>query len=117
MAPEIAAALAVAAPMAAAHAWTWVKLNARISKLEKNWENCEEKWAREVRRGAALAVLPVDPFRPPASLPAPDWEEPTGVRERRAELEREGLAEGLADVLREYLERTPPRGRLPSRPT
>lgn len=95
--------------MALAHAWTWVKLNARISRLEKHWSDCEEKWAREVRRGAGLAALPVDPLSPPASLPAPDWDEPTEVRRKRATLEREGLR----DALRRYVtdEPTPPRQR------
>lgn len=116
MAPEIAGALAVAVPMGAALAWVWVTLNVRISKIEAHWENCEERWRREVMRGARLAATPVDPLAP-TSIPPPDWEEPTGVRDQRALLEAEGFRAGLAETLRKYLEEhTPPRARLPSKP-
>lgn len=91
-------------------AWVWTTLSARIAALEAHLDDCNERWAREVRRGAALAGAP-----PPASgsLPPPEWEEPTQVRRMRAELE----AQGLREALRRYVEEpTPPRGRLPSRP-
>lgn len=109
--------MAVATPMAIAHAWTWVNLGSRIGKLEKHWEDCEQKWAREVRRGATLAALPISPEAP--SLPPPDWDEETGVRQLRAELEAQGLKEGLAELLRRYVEERTPvkiRRRLPSKP-
>lgn len=91
----------------------WAVLSARITKLEQQVDDCNERWAREVRRGAALAAMTVDG---PNALPPPEWDERTDVRERRALLEAEGYREGMNEALRRYLESTPPRQKLQSRP-
>lgn len=104
-------AASILGPCFAAIAAVWGTLSARITKLESHLDDCNERWAREVRRGAALAGIPA--VAAPASLPPPEWDEPTGVRLQRAELE----AQGLREALRRYVEEpTPPRARLPSRP-
>lgn len=89
------------------------KIEERVQKLETQRDDCEERWRREVRRGATLAArvrLPDEP--PPSEIPPPDWDESTDVRNVRQELERHALDEEL----RNYAESTPPRQRMPSRP-
>jgi len=85
----------------------------RVEKLEGQRDDCEERWRREVKRNAALAAMPRRPEEPPPrELPPPDWDESTDVRNVRGELEREALDEELS----RYMESTPPRPRMPSRP-
>lgn len=107
-----AEALSLLAPCGTAIAWIYGTLSKRIARLEAHLDDCNERWAREVRRGAALAGLPA--VEGPSSLPPPEWEESTAVRDMRAELE----AQGLKETLRRYVsdEITPPRRKLPSRP-
>ncbi len=103
-------AASILGPCFAAIGAVWGMLSARIAKLEAHLDDCNERWAREVRRGAALAGMP--PAHDAASLPPPEWDETTAVRQQRKELELQGLRE----TLRRYLEDTPPRQRMPSRP-
>jgi hypothetical protein len=105
--------MAILTPCFAAIGTVWGVLSARIAKLEAHLDDCNERWAREVRRGASLAAMPLDG---PSSLPAPDWDEPTGIREQRRLLEAAGFKEGLDETLRRYAEWTPPRWKMPSRP-
>jgi hypothetical protein len=86
------------------------KLEHRVEGLEKRHEDCEERWRREVRRGAELyAIASQEPAKPaPVAPPLPEWDERTDVRNERAVLEREA-------ILRAYVESTPPRPRLGSK--
>jgi hypothetical protein len=113
----IPAITSVAASIAAVVGWLASRigrvestLGLRIRELEIAHDDCMTRWAREVQRGAALAMR--EPPRSPVdSLPAPDWEERTDVRNMRARLERDALLEAYATH-----DTTPPRARSPSRP-
>lgn len=109
----VAELTAVLGPCGAAIAVVWGTLSSRIARLEAHLDDCNDRWAREVRRGAALAAMPVDGA---ASLPPPDWDENTEVRQQRAALEAEGFKAGIDETLRRFLARTPPRQKMPSRP-
>lgn len=85
---------------------------ATTDQLRAERDAWQGRWELEVKRNAALyhATPPADVTEPP---PSPDWEEKTGVRHERAELERDAL-------LRRFIESTPPgslppRKRMPSR--
>ncbi len=84
----------------------WAKLLA----TEKQRDTWQERWAREVRRGAGLAVRPSSGEVPP-TLPPPDWDEPSVVRNMRAELERAELDRMLSGF--DPYESTPPRKSRP----
>jgi len=90
--------IGVVAALAGAIGVLWRQLlveRATSAKLIAEWQ---DRWIREVRRGPHLAMAP-----PPesATVPPPDWEEDTGVRDMRAEL--------VDEELRRYVETTPPR--------
>jgi hypothetical protein len=80
------------------------KAAARIAALEDHVVELQDRWAKEVRRGAALAMMGTG-SGPPASLPQPEWEERTAVRDLRRQLEHEALSEALNRYLHES---TPP---------
>lgn len=88
----------------------------RLATVEASERDCMQRLFREIERGAQLAAIKIDPLNPPESLPPPDWDEPTPLRNVRAELEARGLAAGVRALLAEYLEATPPRVRMRSRP-
>ncbi len=112
----LASAISVGSAVAGALTLAVIALWRKVTHIETKLGDCEERWRREVKRGAELFAKAsmTAPRADPALPPPPEWEEQTGVRNLRAELERES-------VLREYLESTPPgpripRPKMPSRP-
>lgn len=78
------------------------RLEEEAESLRENSEHWRERWEREVRLGVQLAAMPSDgtPFRPPAPS-----DENTETRELRKIITDEAL--------RQYVDSTPPRPRLP----
>lgn len=92
------AVAAVVVPLAGAVGVLWRQLVAERKEHERALAVWQDRWIREVRRGPHLAMSPPPPS---ATVPPPDWDEDTGVRDMRAEI--------VDEELRRYVENTPPR--------
>lgn len=75
-------------------------------KLREKADDWEKRWREEVRRGARLALLKIEPHRGASvSLPPPEWEENTQTRGVRTQIEQDELDR----LLREFADSTPPK--------
>jgi hypothetical protein len=80
-----------------------IRENAKLREKAEQWES---RWRDEVRRGARLALLKIEPHHGKSvSLPPPEWEENTQTRGTRTEIEQSELDR----LLREFADSTPPK--------
>lgn len=79
-----------------------VRDNAKLRQDAKDWE---ARWREEVRRGARLALMKIEPHHAKSvTLPAPEWEENTQTRGVRSQLEQDELDR----MLKEFADSEPP---------